>query len=223
MKDAMRTFVRALCATLMLSVTTGCGSSVTGWIARERDRQGDLALSRTNYADASLAYQLALKVQPKDEHASRGLVSVQLHIAQAQFAGSRLEDAIESLMLAARYSPDDERIDAMRSEIEQAEIKREIVVSNYPAYRVIGAGIRRSYDNIKEQSAAISLALRRFNYTYDTEDLTKAIDLSYALNSDIARYTNRLVQYRQLVESGAPESSTRRENLSPPASLLPLP
>jgi tetratricopeptide (TPR) repeat protein len=223
MKDAMRTFVRALCATLMLSVTTGCGSSVTGWIARERDRQGDLALARTNYADASLAYQLALKVQPKDEHASRGLVSVQLHIAQAQFAASRLEDAIESLMLAARYSPDDERIDAMRSEIEQAEIKREIVVSNYPAYRVIGAGIRRSYDNVKEQSAAISLALRRFNYTYDTEDLTKAIDLSYALNSDIARYTNRLVQYRQLVESGAPESSTRRENLSPPASLLPLP
>jgi tetratricopeptide (TPR) repeat protein len=223
MKDAMRTFVRALCATLMLSVTTGCGSSVTGWIARERDRQGDLALARTNYADASLAYQLALKVQPKDEHASRGLVSVQLHIAQAQFAASRLEDAIESLMLAARYSPDDERIDAMRSEIEQAEIKREIVVSNYPAYRVIGAGIRRSYDNIKEQSAAISLALRRFNYTYDTEDLTKAIDLSYALNSDIARYTNRLLQYRQLVESGAPESSTRRENLSPPASLLPLP
>jgi tetratricopeptide (TPR) repeat protein len=222
MKDAMRTFVRALCATLMLSVTTGCGSSVTGWIARERDRQGDLALARTNYADASLAYQLALKVQPKDEHASRGLVSVQLHIAQAQFAASRLEDAIESLMLAARYSPDDERIDAMRSEIEQAEIKREIVVSNYPAYRVIGAGIRRSYDNVKEQSAAISLALRRFNYTYDTEDLTKAIDLSYALNSDIARYTNRLVQYRQLVESGAPESSTRRENLSPPASLLPL-
>jgi tetratricopeptide (TPR) repeat protein len=223
MKDAMRTFVRALCATLMLSVTTGCGSSVTGWIARERDRQGDLALARTNYADASLAYQLALKVQPKDEHASRGLVSVQLHIAQAQFAASRLEDAIESLMLAARYSPDDERIDAMRSEIEQAEIKREIVVSNYPANRVIGAGIRRSYDNVKEQSAAISLALRRFNYTYDTEDLTKAIDLSYALNSDIARYTNRLLQYRQLVESGAPESSTRRENLSPPASLLPLP
>jgi tetratricopeptide (TPR) repeat protein len=222
MKDAMHTFVRALCVAMTLAVTTGCATSVTTWIAQERDRQGDLALARTNYADASLAYQLALKVDPKDEHAGRGLVSVQLRIAQSQFAASRLEDALDSLALAAKYSPGDDRIDAMRSEIEQAQTKREIVVSNYPSYRVLGTGIRRSYENIKEQSAAIALALRRFNYTYDTEDLTKAIDLSYELNSDVARYTNRLVQFRQLVESGVPESSTH-ENLAPPASLLPLP
>jgi len=223
MKGTMRTFIRALFVVVTLAATTGCATGVTEWIARTRDNQGDLALARTNYTDASLAYQLALKVDPKDDHASRGLVSVQLHIAQAQFAASRLEDALESLALAARYSPGDERIDGMRSEIEQAQTKREIVVSNYPSYRVLGAGIRRSYENIKEQSAAITLALRRFNYTYDTEDLTKAIDLSYELNADVARYTNRLVQFRQLVESGVPESATNRENLAPPASLLPLP
>ena len=116
-----------------------------------------------------------------------------------------------------------ERVEALRSQIEQAEIKRDIVGSNYPSYRETGAQIRRSYDGVKEQSAAISLALRRFNYTYDTADLTRAIQLSYELNSDIARYTNRMILYRQLVESGVPERSHAAERLAAPASVLPLP
>ena len=41
------------------------------------------------------------------------------------------------------------------------------------------------------------------------------------LNEEVARLTNRLQLYRQLVESGVPEHSA--ENLAPPASLLPLP
>lgn len=210
----------ALCAILG---TAGCASNVAHWIVQTRDRQGDIALARYSYQDASIAYQLALKIDPSDEHARTGLVTVQLRIAQNQFASSRFEDAIEALMLAAKYSPADERIASLRSEIEQAQIKRDIVVSNYPSYKETGASLGRSYESIKLRSTEIVRSLKRFNYTYDTNELTKAIRASYELNADIARYTNRLTQYRQLVESGVPETANRGENLAPPASLLPLP
>lgn len=203
--------------------TTGCATSIAHWIVQTRDHQGDVALAHRNFADASVAYQLALKIDPKDKHAAAGLISVQVRLAQTAFAASKFDEAITNLQIAAKVSPHDERVEALRSQIEQAEIKRDIVGSNYPSYRETGAQIRRSYDGVKEQSAAISLALRRFNYTYDTADLTRAIQLSYELNSDIARYTNRMILYRQLVESGVPERSHAAERLAAPASVLPLP
>jgi len=212
-----------LLASLLIGSQAGCATNVAQWIVSTRDHQGDVALQHFNYQDASVAYQLALKVDPKNEHAQAGLVSVQTQIAQTAFAASRFEDAIDALALAAKYSPAADRVLALRSQIEQAQIKRDIVVSNYPSFRETGASIRRSYDLLKEQSNAIALSLRKFNYTYDTAELTKAIRLSYELNADVVRYTNRLSQYRQLVESGVPESSKAGENLAPPASLLPLP
>jgi hypothetical protein len=123
--------------------------------------------------------------------------------------------------VAAHYSPEDDRVQSLRSEIEQAEIKRDIVVSNFPNYKLTGASIQRGYTQLKTLNAAISLSLERFDYTYDTADLTAAIRQSYALNDEIMRLTGRLQQYRQLVESGVPEQAG--ENLAPPASLLPLP
>jgi tetratricopeptide (TPR) repeat protein len=215
-------FVR-LAAALAVLATTGCATSVAHWIVQTRDHQGDVALAHRNFADASVAYQLALKIDPKDKHAATGLISVQVRLAQTAFAESKFDEAITSLQIAAKVSPHDERVEALRSQIEQAEIKRDIVGSNYPSYRETGAQIRRSYESVKEQSAAISAALRRFNYTYDTADLTRAIQLSYELNSDIARYTNRMILYRQLVESGVPERSHAAESLAAPASVLPLP
>jgi tetratricopeptide (TPR) repeat protein len=218
----MSGLIRALVAASVL-LTTGCATSVAHWIVQTRDRQGDIALGHKNYPDASVAYQLALKIDPKDKHAAAGLVSVQVRLAQTAFSSSKFDEAISALQIASKVSPHDERVEALRSQIEQAEIKRDIVVSNYPSYRETGLQIRRSYEGVKEQSAAISLALRRFNYTYDTGDLTKAIQLSYELNGDIARYTNRLVLFRQLVESGVPERSHAAESLAAPASVLPLP
>jgi tetratricopeptide (TPR) repeat protein len=218
----MSRLIRALAAASVLA-TTGCATSVAHWIVQTRDRQGDIALAHKNFADASIAYQLALKIDPNDKHAAVGLISVQVHLANAAFSSSKFDEAITDLQIAAKVSPHDERVEALRSQIEQAEIKRDIVVSNYPSYRETGLQIRRSYENLKEQSAAVSLALRRFNYTYDTADLTKAIQLSYELNSDIARYTNRLILFRQLVESGVPERTHADERLAAPASVLPLP
>lgn len=219
----MLRFARPLLAVFALFVSSGCASSVAHWIVQTRDHQGDLALQHFNYPDASIAYQLALKIDAKNEHARAGLVSVQLRLASTNFANSHFEDAIDELAIAAKYSAGDDRIAALRSQIEQAEIKRDIVVSNFPSYKETGTSLRRAYDQVKIQSGAISNALKRFNYTYDTMDLAKAIQQSYELNAEITRYTNRLILYRQLTESGVPETANKGVNLAPPASLLPLP
>lgn len=221
----MRRLVRTLtllaaCAALPLG-TAGCASTIAQWIVQERNHQGDVALAHRNFPDASVAYQLALKIDATNVHARDGLTLVQVRLAEAFFAVSKFDAAIDALAVAARYSPEDDRVQSLRSEIEQAEIKRDIVVSNFPNYKLTGASIQRGYNQLKTQNAAISLSLERFDYTYDTADLTAAIRQSYALNDEIMRLTGRLQQYRQLVESGVPEQAG--ENLAPPASLLPLP
>lgn len=215
-----------LCALILAGAvlpigTTGCASNVAQWIVQTRNHQGDVALSHKNFPDASVAYQLALKIDPANVHARDGLINVQVRLAQTFFAASKFEDAIDALAVAAKFSPTDDRVQSLRGQIEQAEIKRDIVVSNYPSYKVTGAGIQRAYAQLKTQANEISLALNRFDYTYDTADLAAAIRQSYALNEEVARLTSRLQQYRQLVESGVPEHAG--ENLAPPASLLPLP
>ncbi|MEA2664763.1 MAG: hypothetical protein QOI11_1707 [Candidatus Eremiobacteraeota bacterium] len=202
--------------------TTGCASGVAHWIVRTRNHQGDISLVRGNYPDASVAYQLALKIEPANQHARDGLTKVQLRLAQKDFSASLFDNALDALAVAAKYSPRDERVQAMRAQIEQAQIKRDIVLSNYPAYKVTGTAIRRSYAQLKAQAQQISNALKRFDYTYDTADLSAAIRQSYALNAEVTQLTNRLTQYRQLVESGVPEAGGDN-NLAPPASLLPLP
>ena len=216
----VRTAMLLLACALPLG-TTGCASSVAQWIVRERNHQGDVALQHGNYPDASVAYQLALKIDPANPHARSGLTNVQVRLAQTLFAASKFENAIDALAVAAHYSPNDDRVRSLRGEIEQAEIKRDIVVSNYPSYKVTGASIRRGYNQLKTMNRDILNSLLRFDYTYDTADLSTAIRQSYALNEEVARLTNRLQTYRQLVESGVPENAT--ENLAPPASLLPLP
>jgi len=109
----------------------------------------------------------------------------------------------------------------LRSQIEQAEVKRDIVVSNYPAYRVTGSGLRRSFVQLRTQAQDIATTLNRFDYTYDSSELTQAIQQSYELGAQVTRLTDRLIQYRQLVDSGVPENADT--SITPPASLLPLP
>jgi predicted Zn-dependent protease len=208
------------CAVLALG-TSGCATTVAQWIVKERNHQGDLALAHKSYPDASVAYQLALKIDPANKHARDGLTNVQIRLAQTFFAASKFDNAIEALAVASHYSPHDDRVQSLRSEIEQAEIKRDIVVSNYPLYKVTAASLERAYTQLKTQNNEILQALKRFDYTYDTADLSAAIRQSYLLNAEVARLTNRLQLYRQLVESGVPENAA--ENLAPPASLLPLP
>jgi hypothetical protein len=217
----VRRFALAL-VTAALLATTGCASSISSWIVQTRNHQGDIALTHGNSGDASVAYQLALRVAPANAHARAGLVTVQARIAQTLFTASKFEDAVKALDVANHYAPGDVRIDALRSQIEQAEIKRDIVVSNYPSYRETGAGLRRSFAQVRTQSQEVAAALHRFDYTYDSSELTLAIRQSYELSAQVTRLTDRLLQYRQLVDSGVPENVDSTA-ITPPASLLPLP
>jgi len=201
----------------------GCASGISQAIVTTRNHQGDLALVNRNYADAAVAYRLALRISPSDEHARAGLAEVQLKIADQLYQNSTFDEALAALAIAAKYDPQSVRLAALRSEIDDARIKREIVVSNFPAYRDSELGIRRAYVQLRTQSAAVVAALRRFDYTYDAAQLSKAIRASYELNSEVGRLTQRLINYRQLVESGSPEKTAETPASSSAASLLPLP
>ena len=206
----------------LLFATTGCATGIQQWIVQTRNHQGDLALVHGNDPDASVAYQLALHVDSHNAHARAGLVEVQARIAQKLFAESRFDEARAALVVANTYAPGDEGVAALRSQIEGAEIKRDIVVSNFPAYKETGAALRRSLATLRTETAQIAAALKRFDYTYDSNELTLAIRQSYELNRQVAAITNRMTAYRQLVDSGVPESAASSA-LAPPASLLPLP
>jgi tetratricopeptide (TPR) repeat protein len=221
MTRILRLAILLMACAILPVATTGCGSTVADWIVRTRNHQGDVALEHKNFPDASVAYELALQIDPTNVHARTGLVNVQIRIADTLFAASKFDQAIDALAKASKYSPHDDRVAGLRAVIEQAEIKRDIVVSNYPLYKVSGRGLRRAYAQLAAQNAQILAALQKFDYTYDTADLGDAIKQSYALNEEVTRLTSRLTQYRQLVESGIPEHGA--ENLVPPASLLPLP
>jgi tetratricopeptide (TPR) repeat protein len=205
----------------MLLATTGCAHGISSWIVQTRNHQGDVALDHGNSADASIAYQLALRVDPTNAHARAGLVGVQARIAQGLFTASKFDDAVRALDVANRYAPGDARIEALRAQIEQAEVKRDIVVSNYPSYKETGAALQRSFTQLRAHSQDIAAMLHRFDYTYDSSELTQAIQQSYELNAQVTRLTDRLIQYRQLVDSGVPENADT--SITPPASLLPLP
>jgi hypothetical protein len=65
--------------------------------------------------------------------------------------------------------------------------------------------------------------LKRFAYTFNTNELTAAIKRSYELQLEVTRNTNRLILYRQLVTSGVPETPARSAASFGAGSLLPLP
>jgi len=212
------------CAALLaaLPVLSGCAAPIAQFIVETRNHQGDLALENKNYNDAALAYRLALRVAPGDEHARAGLAAVQLQIAAQEYELSKFDDALASLQVAAKYDPDSVRLAELKIEIEQARIKRRIVLSNYPTYKETGLSLRKAYAQLPKESNAIVSTLQRFDYSYDSNELEKAIRQSGELSAEITHLTARLVNYRQLVESGSPELGTQTP-LAPAASLLPLP
>jgi len=220
----MKQVFRALALGVVLALAaSGCATSISDAIVTTRNHQGDLALANANYADAAVAYRLALQLSPHDEHARAGLAEVQLKLADQLYQNSKFDEALAALAIAARYDPQSVRLAALRSEIDDARIKREIVVSNFPAYRDTEITIRRSYAQLKTQSAAVVAALQRFDYTYDSAQLSKAIRASFELNQEVGRLSQRLINYRQLVESGSPVKATETSTASSASSLLPLP
>ena len=219
----MPRLVRFLTFALALA-TAGCAGTVEHWIVNTRVHQGRLALERGSLHEAELAYRLALRVDPKDPLARAGFSKASIAIADVDYRHSNFEDALATLNAAAKYDPGSVRLQGLRAAIEQAKLKREIVISNYPTYRDAGKDIRKAYAALQDSNKLILKAIERFDYTYDTSDLTSAIEQSYELQLDVAKNTNRLIAYRQLVESGVPQSQQGQGAVSgASASLLPLP
>ena len=201
---------------------TGCASSIEHWIVATRDHQGDLALDRANWAEASLAYQLSLKLDSHDQHARDGLATVQTELAEAAYRDSQFDRALAELAVAAKYDSQSVRAEALKSQIENAKLKQEIVLSNYPTYYETGQQLRSGYDELRKVSVRIVSHLQRFDYSYDTTELTNAIRNSYDLESETSKLTTRLVSYRELIEAGTPRAGESSASESS-GSLLPLP
>jgi hypothetical protein len=217
--------IRRLTATAFLVLLlSGCAGSVERWIVDTRVHQGDTALAQGSVSEAELAYRLALKVDPTDPRARAGFSLVAADIADTQFKAGKLDDALLTLATASTYDPQSVRLQALRSEIETAKIKREIVVSNYPSFKETGSQIVRSYQALRLINQRIINSLKKFNYTFNVGDLSSAIKQSYELNLEVAHNTNRLLAYRQVLEAGVPGAAAVSEPaLAPPTSLLPLP
>ena len=201
----------------------GCAGSVTQAVVATRNHQGDFALENRSYADAALAYKLALQLSPDDAHARAGLADVQLRIADALYQNSKFDEALGALAVAAKYDPDSVRLAALRAEIDEARLRREIVLSNYPTYRETIVAIGRAYRQLNEQNHEVVAAIARFDYTFDSAQLAKAIRNSYELNQEVSRLTQRLINFRQLVESGATPAGSAEAPAGAASSLLPLP
>ncbi len=210
----------AACSVL---ASTGCAGPIERWIVDTRVHQGEVALARGNVQDAELSYRLALRVDPADQRARAGYVDASAELAQLDYTKGQFDDALSALNEAAKYDPASVRLQGLRATIEEARLKREIVVSNYPTYREAGVTIARAYQQLDVSNRALLTAIQRFSYTYNSDDLTDAIKKSYDLQLDLARNTNRLIAYRQLVESGAPREPGTSEGTSTAGSLLPLP
>lgn len=203
----------------------GCAGTIERWIVNTRVQQGQTAFARGSLHEAQTAYRLALRVNPHDERARSGFSLVSAAIAEVDYRKGNVDDALAVLNEAQRYDPQGVRLQGLRAQIEDARLKREIVISNYPAYEAVGLQLQTSYGALEEQNKSILASLKRFAYTYDSQDLTTAIKRSYELQLDVAKNTNRLIAYRQLVESGVPAASGAAAVPSAAASgsILPLP
>ncbi len=210
----------AAIALLGLFSLTACAGPVENWIVDTRIHQGNIALADNNPADALLAYSLALRVNPHSAAARTGFVTASADEAQIQYAHGEFGAGLVTLNAALRVDPSSVRLQALKTVIDGAKLRQEIVMSNYPAYRHAGLLIRESYAHLNEANALLIRSLRRFQYTYDVSDLTAAIKQSYELQLELKRNTQRLIAYRELVQSGAPQAAAASATTG---SLLPLP
>ncbi len=217
------TFISKLAAIIFgVALLTGCAGSIERWIVHTRVHQGDVALARGDARDAELAYRLALRVDPNDPQARAGFVEAASALAQLEYTKGSFDDALATVDAGLAVDPQSVRLAALKGTIDQAKLQREIVLSNYPTYRAAMLEVQRAYQQLNVTNALLLRSLRRFGYTFDTNELTNAIKRSYELQLDVTKNTNRLIVYRQLVTSGAPETPAESTTFGA-ASLLPLP
>lgn len=208
-----------VCGAALLS---GCAGSIERWIVNTRVHQGDVALSRGDPRDAELAYRLALRIDSRDARARAGFVEAAAALARVEYGKGAFEDALDTVDEGLAVDPQSVRLAALKETLDSAKLQREIVLSNYPTYRAAGVEIQHAYQRLNVTNALLLRDLRRFGYTFDGTDLTSAIKRSYEMQLELSKNVNRLILYRQLVTSGAPEAPAESTTFGS-GSLLPLP
>src|SRR5579864_1455785 len=166
---------------------SGCAQSITHWMVNLRTSQGDQALARPNLKDAENEYTLALRLDPKNAHARAGPAKVLYLRAKDDFANSKLDEAEAEVQSSIRYEPSDAAALALANDIEQAKIRREIVISNYPLYSAIGTTLRPAFRSITTTNSEIQKQVKAFAVDYDTAHLTRAIILAYDMEDEAHR------------------------------------
>ena len=211
----------AVAACLAVVLCAGCAGRVSDWIVDLRNSQGDAAATRGNLVESQKDSGLALALAPHDPHARAGLARVLYLRAEQSFTKSKLDDAEMQIKKALEYAPGDPGTQGLASEIEQARIRRDVVIANYPSYQAMGLALAASLRAATATDKDIAKQLRAFSYDYDPAHLTKAIQEAYALEDDVHRMNLRLQTYRSLVQSGAPKGQPPIESETP--NLLPIP
>jgi hypothetical protein len=206
----LRRIGRVAIAAGMCLILTGCAGAMTSWLVNLRNSQGDSALANGKLVEAQKEYQLAL-----------ALAQVLFQKASANFLAAKLDFAETEVRDALKYAPDDANAQALASEIEQAKIRRDIVIANYPAYASVGASIGASLKSVAATNKDIAKQVTAFGYDYDPTHLSKAIAEAYALQDELVRITQRLASYRTLVQAGVPKTQGQITTDTP--NLLPIP
>ncbi|HET6275445.1 MAG TPA: hypothetical protein VFE16_05850 [Candidatus Cybelea sp.] len=204
------------------ALLSGCAGSIENWIVNTRIHQGDFALGRGDARDAELSYRLALRVDPQNARARTGFVEAAAALARVEYARGAFDDALATVDEGLAVDSLSVRLAALKQAIDQAKLQREIVLSNYPTYHAAGLEIAHAYQRLNITNALLLRDLKRFGYTFDGTDLTSAIKRSYELQLELSKNTNRLIVYRQLVNSGIPEAPSESTTFGT-GSLLPLP
>lgn len=200
---------------------SGCAGPITQWMINVRNAQGDAALERPSLPEAEKEYRLALALDHRNTHARAGLAKVLYLRAKVDFVESKLDEAADDIAQSLRYAPDDAAALALSSEVGQAKIRREIVISNYPLYGSIAAAVAPAIKSIAEGDKVIQKEVKAFSSDFDTAHLTKAIVTSYDLQDELRRLAQRLVIYRGYVTSGQAKATAPSGATAP--SLLPIP
>lgn len=202
----------------------GCAHGLSGWIVNTRDQQGARSLESQRFKDAAHAFHLALQIAPDDTRAREGFVEAESDLAETYYQNSQFQEALATLEQAKKVDPLNVRIAGLAADISGARLKSEIVESNYSKYRTAIESLLKGYQDIKVPETEVAYRLKRFGYTYDTADLTKAIRSSSDLQIDVTKLTSHLTQLRTQVTAG---SVLLESGGSAPAagsgSLLPIP
>jgi tetratricopeptide (TPR) repeat protein len=216
----MRKAVPALALAAVLGLT-GCAQSITRWVVNLRTSQGDAALLKPNLAEAKKEFQLALALDPHNQHARAGLAKALYLTAKADFGNSKLDEAAAEIDEAIKYAPSDAATLALASDIDQARIRREIVVANYPLYGSISSALAPVFKEIAVSNLEIEKQVKAFSGDFDTAHLTRATAEAYDLEDEAHRMGLRLITYRGLVQSGQIKAVTPATAQAP--APLPIP